>query len=242
MERTGSGTVGIVAAADHAVFAVVADDLHERGFDVRFIEPGRPLQPDELEGLAVLANKKIRRASLRALLAADRAGVPTWNGFVPTAVLSARLVGLHALRAVGCRVPAVRFEPPDGDYVAKPLFSWDGAPTLNGDGEFYQPLLRTEPVDFKYYAVDDGERVHVRALAVTSKLYGEMAHLGQVEPNPEPAAAVRRLLARTGARALGVDFVRTADGYYAVDVNAAPSFRRTGLEAALADSIAASAR
>lgn len=236
------GEVGIICNAAHAVFGAVADRLRRRGHRVSFFEPGRELRPGEIDGLDLLANKKVDPASFRALRYADRTGVPTWNGSY-TVLLGARSIGLRALEAVGCTVPPVSFEPPAGASVAKSLFDWhfEDDPEPNGSGDLYQPLLPTDGVDYKYYVVDDGDRVRVRVLRTTSKLHGRKRPIDLVDPVPELAASVRTLLARTGSNALGVDFVRSGGTYYAVDVNPAMSFRHTGMEAELTDSMAAAA-
>jgi hypothetical protein len=231
-------TIGFICRSDHPVFWPVAERLAARGFHVRFFPPSDPMHPDDIDALAALVNKTIQPASFAALHYADRTGVPTWNGFLPTTALSCRLVALHALETVGCAVPAISFDKPDGEYVAKTRYSWEGPPTLGGEGDFYQQRIRTEPVDYKYYAVDDGINTHVRALTVRSKLTGRKRLLDEVDVDVSLAARVRELLDRFDARALGIDFVDSEDGFYALDVNPAPSFTGTGMERHLADSIA----
>ncbi|WP_435360119.1 hypothetical protein [Haloarchaeobius sp. DFWS5] len=231
--------LGFLCSPDHSVFAGVAASLRERGLSVSFYDPDAPLSTETVRGLDAVVNKKTRPASYVTLRRAAALGVPTWNDFVVYCVCGFRLVGLHALDAVGYRTPPVSFDPPaDGDYVAKQARSWDGVPIRNGEGDFYQPLLRTDARDLKYYGVFDGERVHVRVLEVTSKLDGEKRVLGRREPDPALAANFRDLFDKTGAFALGVDVVIADGDPYAVDVNAAPSFRGTGLDAAITDSIA----
>lgn len=231
-------TIGVICEPDHPVFWPVAERLAARGFDVRFFRPDEQVQQADLDELSALVNKKIRPASFAALHYADRTGIPTWNGFVATTALSCRLIALNALEAVGCRVPDVWFEKPDCEYVAKTLYSWDGAPTLGGEGDFYQKRIKTDPIDYKYYAVDDGRETHVRALAVRSKLTGTKELVGQTDIDVSLAARVRELLDRFRARSIGVDFVDGDDGFYALDVNPAPSFNGTGMGRNIADSIA----
>ncbi|MFC6975543.1 hypothetical protein ACFQL1_14230 [Halomicroarcula sp. GCM10025709] len=127
-------TIGFICERTHPVFWPVAERLAARGFDVRFFEPGERITRAEIGELAALVNKKIRPESFAALHYADRIGVPTWNGFFATTALSCRLVALNALEAVGCRVPAVHFEKPPSEYVAKGRYSWTGSPTLGGEG------------------------------------------------------------------------------------------------------------
>jgi hypothetical protein len=168
---------------------------------------------------------------------AERAGVATWNGRLPTTILASRLVMLKALSAVGFRVPPVTFEPPEGQYVAKPLYSWDGDPEIGGTGGFYQPLLDTDGRDRKCYVVDDGRELHTATVICSSKLFGERRVLGH-EVTPERYVdRMGRLLSLTDAQALGVDVIEADGVRYAVDCNAAPSFREAGLESALTDSI-----
>ncbi|MEF8826966.1 MAG: hypothetical protein V5A27_11615 [Halapricum sp.] len=42
---------------------------------------------------------------------------------------------------------------------------------------------------------------------------------------------------RLDMRGIGVDLIRTDEGWYAVDLNPCPSFKQTSLEDALVDSI-----
>jgi len=141
----------------------------------------------------------------------------------------------------GVFTPEVTFEKPDGEYVAKGYYIWNDEPELNGEGDFYQELIPTEPVDYKYYAVSDGEQIHVAGRRVTSKLYGQKQFLGQIQIRPALAASLRQLVERFDLRGVGVDLVKDDDGqYWAVDVNLAAGFRDTGLEPALTKSIIAS--
>jgi len=222
------------------MFGPVADRLRERGFETVFLEPGTALAPERIDALDLLVNKKVRWESLRALAYAHGAGVPAWNGYVPTALLLNRLSQLSALELSGFSVPELLAEPPEGEYVAKGLYDVHDEPRVGGEGGIYQPLLATDGVDHKYYAVDDGERVRVAVVRFESKLRGERRHLGPGEVDDRVAGPLRRLLRFTGARGVGVDVVY-ADGPVAVDANPATSFRRTGLEGALVDSLAAAA-
>lgn len=231
-------TIGFICRPDHPVFQSVAERLAARGFAVNFFRPEDPIRPGDIDDLAALVNQAVQPASFGALHYADRTGVPTWNGFLPTTALSCRLVALHALEAVGCKVPAIHFEKPAGEYVAKRRYSWQGAPTVDGEGDFYQERLRTEPVDYRYYAVDDGINTHVRAVAVRSELAGQERLLDEVDVDVALATRVRELLDRFAARALAIDFVDAGDDCYALEVTPAPSFVGTGMERRVADSIA----
>lgn len=238
-----SPRIGIVCNHDHDVFSVVGERLRERGYAVCFFEPGRPIAPPTIDGLDLLANKKVDPESFRALRYAGRSGVATWNGYT-TVVLGARPVGLRALAAVGFRVPATTFEKPAGSYVAKTLFDWhfEPDPVVGGDGAVYQELLDADPFDDKYYAIDDGDGIDVTVLRTTSKLRGEKEPVGEVDPDPRLADNVRRLMERTDTQAIGVDVVHADGDAYAVDVNPAMSFRHADREAELADSMAARLR
>lgn len=232
------GPIGLICNTDHHTFGPVADRLRERGYDVEFFEPGVDLSPGDVERLELLVNKKVEPASFRALRYADAHGIPTWNG-ATTLLLGSRFVGLTALEAAGFRVPPVSFDPPAGAYVAKQLFDWhtDAVPTIGGDGDFYEPLLPTDPFDFKYYVVDDGVTRHVKCVLARSKLYGEKSCLGLVTPDPEIVTKLRRLLDLTGARALGVDVIISEGENYAIDVNPAMSFRDAEMVGVITDSI-----
>ena len=148
-----------------------------------------------------------------------------------------RLSQLAALTVVGFPVPEVLAEQPDGEYVAKGFLDIHEEPTLNGEGDLYQPLLEFDGTDHKYYAVDDGTEVHMAVTEFTSKLFGEREFLGRGSVDASVERRIRRLLRFTGARALGVDVVQVNGEPHAIDVNPATSFRRTGLEDALVESI-----
>ncbi|MFC6975542.1 hypothetical protein ACFQL1_14225 [Halomicroarcula sp. GCM10025709] len=75
-------------------------------------------------------------------------------------------------------------------------------------------------------------------LTARSKLTEQKELVGEGDVDITLAAQVRELLDEFGARALGVDFVRGEEEFYAVDVNPAPSFTGTGMERRIADSIA----
>ncbi|MCT9095039.1 hypothetical protein [Haloarchaeobius sp. HME9146] len=235
---TDQQRVGVLCAPDHTVFAAVADSLRDRGVGVTFYDPEIPLDGATVAELDAVVSKKTRPATFTTLRRAADRGIPAWNDFVAYCVFGLRLVGLHALDAVGFRTPPVSFTPPEGEYVAKTLRSWEGTPVVNEEGDFYQPLLPAAPIDHKYYCVDDGEQYHVRVLEASSKLEGEKRILGHLEPDPELAAKLETLAARTGAHGVGVDIIHVEGEPYAVDVNPAPSFRETGLEAPIVDSIA----
>lgn len=238
MSTADTEQIGILCKDDHPVFTTVANRLRDAGYGVRFFDPRSELSPTHIEGLALLVNKQVFPRNLPALRYAQRTGTPLWNNLVATIALSSRLIGLRALEAVGFRTPRVMFERPEFEYVAKPYYIWDGEPELNGEGGFYQTLIPTEPIDYKYYAVDDGTRVRTAAKCVTSKLHGPKRFLEQVRPRPPLVRRSRRLVNRLGLRGVGIDFVRDdEDRFWAVDVNLAAGYRDSGLEPALYRSI-----
>ncbi|WP_276258218.1 ATP-grasp domain-containing protein [Haloglomus litoreum] len=235
---SGDGSrVGIICRPHHHVFETVGRRLDRRGHQVTYFEPERELPRSAIEELSLLVCKKVRPASVRALKAAERAGVATWNGLLSTTILASRLVMLEALSAVGFRVPPVTFEPPEGPYVAKPLFSWDGDPEIGGSGGFYQPLLDTDGRDRKCYLVDDGRALHAATVVCSSKLFGEKRVLDHESTPDRDVDRMAQLLSLADTEAIGVDVIEADGRRYAVDCNAAPSFRQAGLESALTDSI-----
>jgi hypothetical protein len=234
MNSADAEQIGILCADDQPVFATVARRLRDAGHTVRFFDPRSELSPSHIDDLALLVNKQVFPLNLPALRYARRTGTPLWNNLVAMIALSARLIGLRALEAVGFYVPRITFEKPEGEYVAKPYYIWHGDAELNGEGGFYQELIPTEPVDYKYYAVNDGARVHTTAKRVTSKLYGSKRFLSQVRPRPTLTRCLRRLVNRLDLRGVGVDFVKDdEDQFWAVDVNLAAGYRDSGLESAL---------
>lgn len=238
MARTEADRIGILCAPDQPVFAAVAERLRDSGYAVRFFDPRAELPPDRLDGLSLLVNKQVFPVTLPALCHARRTGTPLWNDLPETIAFSSRLICLCALEEVGFRTPAVTFEKPEGEYVAKDYYVWDGEPELNGEGDFYQELVPTEPVDYKYYAVDDGRRVRTAGRRVSSKLYGPKRFLGEARDRPTLTARLQRFVERTDLRGVGIDFVRDDENrLWAVDLNLAAGYRNTGLESAIYESI-----
>jgi len=233
--------IGILCQKSKPVFSDVAERLRNAGFQVRFFHPKSPLSPTHIADLSVIVNKKTLPSALPTLRHARRTGTVLWNNLQALILFSSRLVGLRALSEMGFLTPEVTFEKPDGEYVAKGYYIWNDEPELNGEGDFYQELIPTEPVDYKYYAVNDGSQIHVAGRRVTSKLYGEKQFLGQIETKPALAASLRELVERFDLRGVGVDLIKDDNGqYWAVDVNLAAGYRDTGLEPALTESIIAS--
>ena len=95
---------------------------------------------------------------------------------------------------MGFLTPELTFEKPDGEYVAKGYYIWNDEPELNGEGDFYQELIPTEPVDYKYYAVNDGSQIHVAGRRVTSKLYAEKQFISQIETKSALAESLREIV------------------------------------------------
>jgi glutathione synthase/RimK-type ligase-like ATP-grasp enzyme len=230
--------IGITCRPDHAVFATVAANLVERGYAVTFLDHERPVGEDLLSELALFVSKKTRPASVETLLRAARLDVPTWNSATGVLACISRFSQLCLLEGVGFAVPSASRTKPDGDYVAKQRYHWNMSPELNGEGDLYEEYLPAAKIDYKYYVVDDGERLHARVLRATSKLFGEKRVVGEAEPVPAHVERIGDLMSRTEMRAVGVDFVLVDEDWYAVDLNPCPSFRGTGLEDALTDSIA----
>lgn len=233
------GCIGLLCAADQPVFAAVAERFRNRGYSVRFFDPRATLPPGRVDELSLLVNKQVFPVTLPALRYAHRTGTPVWNNLTMTIAFSSRLIALRALEAVGFRTPPTSLEKPAGEYVAKNFYCWDGEPELNGDGDFYQKRIPTERIDYKYYAVDDGNCIHTAGRRVTSKLYGPKRYIGPARPRSSITLRLRRLIKRTGVRGIGVDFIKkSTDGtFWAVDLNLAAGYRNTGLETALSESI-----
>lgn len=241
MTQEETDRIGVLCAADQPVFTAVAERLRESGYTVRFFDPRSEVSPDQIETLSLLVNKQVFPVTLPALSHARRTGTPLWNNLPATIAFSSRLIGLRALEEVGFRTPPVTFAKPAGDYVAKDYYVWNGEPELNGEGDFYQELIPTKPVDYKYYAVNDGECIRTAGRRVTSKLYGPKQFLGKAQDRPTLTARLQRLVERANLRGVGVDFVQDDENrFWAVDVNLAAGYRNTGLETAICGSIRAS--
>lgn len=236
-----SALIGFNGRREHEVFSVVCDYLQDRGHHVTYLDATRTLDPGTIQELDVLVNKSTRPGSVRSLIRAERFGVSTWNSATGVSICAARPTQLCALAGMGFETPAVLPGPADEDYVAKSRFHWGPPPTINGEGDLYEELLDVEPIDYKYYLVDTGDDIQVCLVRATSKLVEtEKRVLGTGTPEEALIRSLRRLLSVLEMRALGVDFVRTTDGrWVAVDLNPGPSFRETGLERQLADSIEA---
>jgi hypothetical protein len=229
--------IGITCRSSHPVFSSVAERLRTRGHVVTFFDPEVPVDEDELAALSLFVNKQTRPASVRALVAAERLGVPTWNSATGVLVCVSRFSQLCALAGVGFDVPRASTAKPDGDYVAKNRYHWNMSPSVNGEGDVYEELLPADPVDYKYYVVDDGSTYRTAVLRATSKLWGPKRVLGRADPVPRHVDRIATLMDRLDVCGVGVDLIRVDDRWYAVDLNPCPSFERTGLEEALTNSI-----
>lgn len=241
MNTDGDVRIGILCKSNKPVFTEVAERLRNTGYTVRFFHPRSELSASQIDDLSLVVNKKALPATLPALRHGRRTGKALWNNLQATILFSSRLTGLQALAEVGFLTPTVTFEKPEGEYVAKRYYIWNGEPELNGEGDFYQELIPTRPVDYKYYAVNDGKRIHIAGRRVTSKLYGPKRFLSRIRIKPGLASRLRHLVERFDLRGVGVDFVKDdEDQFWAVDVNLAAGYRNTGLETALTTSITAS--
>lgn len=235
----GDGTthVGLVCPRDDEVFGAVARRLDAAGVTATFFEPGSPLAVESLLDLSLLVNVATHPESFRALARAERNGIQTWNGY-ETALLGFKLVGYRALERVGFDVPTVSTTPPEGAYLTKRIVDWH--PDVDTPVPvFHQELVDGRPVDYRYYVVDTGDEVRTRTLLTTSKRLGARRSLGLVTPHPFLAAKLRLLLRTTGSKALGVDFVKADQQFWAVDLDPAPSFADVGMVGPLTDSILA---
>ncbi|WP_415378536.1 hypothetical protein [Halosimplex sp. TS25] len=241
MAQNAADRIGILCAADQPVFSAVAERLRESGITVRFFDPRSKISPSKLDELSLLVNKQAFPVTLPSLNYARRTGTPLWNNLPATIAFSSRLICLQALEEVGFHTPSVTFEKPAGECVAKDYYIWNGDPELNGEGDFYEELVPTKPVDYKYYAVDDGESIQTAGRRVTSKLYGPKRFLSKARARPRLTARLQRLVERTDLRGLGVDFVRDDENrFWAIDLNLAAGYRNTELEPAICRSIRAS--
>ncbi|MFC7027490.1 hypothetical protein ACFQJ5_07640 [Halomicroarcula sp. GCM10025324] len=226
--------IGFVCEPTHPVFWPVAERLAARGFEVRFLDPTDPIPRDAIDACAALAGARLGRTAFDALRYADRVGVETLNGFVPTTALACRLVALGALERVGCPVPEVRTDAPSrpAAYIKRARYRWDTAET------FFQRRVDADPVCHRYYAVDDGRETHVRTVTVRSALTGFDDVVADADVDVGLATRVRELLDRVGARALAVDFVADGDDCYAVDVDPTPAFLGAHMDQHVADAVA----
>lgn len=234
----GDARIGILCAADQPVFTAVSEQLRSAGYTVRFFDPESELSSSQINDLSLLVNKQVFPITLPTLRYARQTGIPLWNNLPATIAFGSRLIGLKALETVGFRTPPVTFEKPEGEYVAKNYYIWDGEPELNGEGDFYQKLIPTKPVDYKYYAVNDGTRIQIAGRRVTSKLYGPKRFLGPAQPRTMLTARLQQLVESADLRGVGIDLVKDDENrFWAVDINLAAGYRDTGLETALSKSI-----
>jgi glutathione synthase/RimK-type ligase-like ATP-grasp enzyme len=229
--------VGITCSPDHPVFSVVGERLSNHGHRVTYFDPTEPVDRASLETLSLYVHKKTRPASVRTLLRAERRGVPTWNSATGVLACVSRFTQLCVLSGVGFNVPEASRTKPPGDYVAKNLYHWNMSPEVNGEGDVYERLLPADPIDYKYYVVDDGSQYRTAVVRATSKLYGTKQVIGRADPVADHVRRIVWLMEQLGMRGIGVDVIRVEDDWYAVDLNPCPSFRQTGLEDALVASI-----
>jgi hypothetical protein len=231
--------IGLLCDPEHPIFGPVSERLVARGFDVTFFRPTDPISPDDIESLSAIANGVLHPTTIGALRHADKVGVPSWNGFTATAVLSARLVMLSALESVGCTVPNVRFDGPTEGYIPSGRYAWDESSQLNDSAPCYIEQVREDDVDIRYYAVDDGLETHVRASKLRFHPTPDESAVERTDVDVSLAAAVREVLELLESRAAAVDFTRGAGGTpYALWATPVPSFTGVNMERRVADSVA----
>lgn len=230
-------TIGVIADPEDPAFGGAGERLAARGFGVRYFPPGERIPRTAIDDLAALAAARVDPGAVSALHYADRSAVETFNGYLPTTALGNRLLALHALEAVGCRVPETWLdEPADADAVFRYRERWPG--TREDAPGFYQERVADEPLRHRYYAVDDGVETHVTAIELRTEL-GEHEHVvEETDVVVERATRMREVLDSFEARALCVDFVRGEDEWYAVDVDPTPTFAHADMERHLADAMA----
>ncbi len=239
LRATGMDSIGFVCDPDHPLFRPVAERLAARGFEVEFHRPSDSVAPADVDGLSALVGGTVHPVALAALRYADANGVQTWNGFGATVALSARLVALSALEAAGCRVPEVRFDDPGEGYEPGRWYAWEGPTTLDAPAPFHVEAVGTEPVEHRYYAVDDGRETHMRAVELRAELVDDESVLRRTDVDVSLAASVRELLEQFDARAVAVDFTRGEGGeFYAVRATPMPTFTGAGMDRRVADSVA----
>lgn len=112
------------------------------------------------------------------------------------------------------------------------------SPEVNGAGDVYEELLPADPIDFKYYVVHDGTPSRTTVLRATSKLWDEKRVLGETDPVHKHVNRITALMKQLGMCGISVDLIRTDKGWYAVDLEPWASFKQSGLQDALVDSIA----
>ncbi|MEA5389614.1 hypothetical protein VB779_23060 [Haloarculaceae archaeon H-GB11] len=106
--------IGFICPPEHEMFGPIASKLHDRGYDVTFLEPGVEVATDRLDDLDLLVNKKVRWASVHALEYAYRNRIPAWNDYVATTIFLNRLSQLLSLSVAGFSVPEVLSHEPEG--------------------------------------------------------------------------------------------------------------------------------
>ena len=231
-------TIGVIADPDQPVFGGAGERLAARGFRVRFFSPGERVRETTIDELSALAAAHADPGSIAALHYADASAVETFNGFVSTTALGNRLVALHALETVGCRVPTIWLsEPAEHDAVFRYCQRWPGA-RAEAPG-FYQEAVATADSRHRYYAVNDGIETHVTAIELRNEPGAQDRIVDEADVTVERATRLRELLDDFGARAIAVDFVRGPDEeWFAVDVDPMPSFSHAGMERHLANALA----
>lgn len=230
-------TIGVIADPDQPAFGGAGERLAARGFGVRFFRPGERIATAAIDELSALAVAHVDPAAVTALHYADRGTVETFNGYVTTTALGNRLVALHALESVGCRVPSTWLaEPSDEDVSYRYRDRWAGA-RADAPG-FYQAVVGTESRRHRYYAVDDGVETHVTAIELRTELAEGDRIVEEADVDVERATRLREVLDKFDARAITVDFARGNDDWYAVDADPTPTFAYAKMERHLADAMA----
>lgn len=235
--------LGILGPGDHEVFGEVAEILSSRDVSVDFLDPEKYHSPGDLEGYDGIFLKKSREPGFRTLRDAEMEDIPTFNGFCAHMKTNHNPCSYWHLENEGLSVPDGATTALEGDVVVKPRTEtmreepWrEQSPTSDSD-HFYQRFIENGGIDYKLYVTDMGDEVNVTALSTDSKLLYDQNDRSQIETDQEMKRIGEQCMQAFDARILGIDLIRPDNGTYIVDVNAAPSYRGTGDEAIVADSL-----
>lgn len=236
--------IAILGPEEHEVFGEVASILESRGKNIDFLDPEKVHSPRDISDYEGIVAKKSRPESFQTLRYASLEGVPTYNGFQTHMRTNHNPASCWHLERAGVEVPEwSTYRDTGSEMVRKPAMEiMREEPYMienfeDVDGYFCQRYIENGGIDHKLYGVRLEDGVEAVTVDTPSKLLSDSGGRKRVETAEDFRAILESVMDVFRANMAGVDVISPEEGNYVVDVNSAPSYRGTGMEEKLADSI-----
>lgn len=236
--------VAVLGPEDHDVFEEVASLMLEEGIETDFLDPETVYSGSDLERYDGVVAKKSRPESLQTLRNAYEGGISAYNGFNTHMRTNHNPASYWHLENADLMVPEwSTFQEIGSEMVKKPRTEimreepYKVEEFEEIDGYFCQRYIENGGIDHKLYGVRLQDSIEVSTVDAPSKLLDSSDERKKVETYEEFQSIVEEVMDIFEANMIGVDVISPESGNYIVDVNSAPSYRGTGMEEVLSESI-----